>query len=290
MDWFEILKILKRETFEEPVPKWLEEYATTKESDIHEIEGIQVTGHALLRMMGWDRSAEPRDVGGAFYFYNMLKAFNEDLAIQKAKKKLKDGRMFRVTANGYNWGFKKEGDSYVIKTYLGRLFRPNKYVLDLGYVDSDGTETARSREELIAANKVEKPKKKDEFDVGKVMDLIRNDDVLQHYNVQYLDEIEDHLRELGNYEDVANAFFAQADKEEKTTRKNAFNRIGNLVSNIKKSEPSYTDDALKGAGAVSFSAGAANGGNEPSDNHKALFGYKAILRRKKRGRRKDERD
>lgn len=289
MDWFEILKILKRETFEEPVPKWLEEYATTKEDDIHEIEGIDVTGHALLRMMGWDRSAEPRDVGGSFYFYNVLRAFNESLPAQNLKRKLTDGRKFTVTANGYNWGFKKEGDTYIVKTYLGKL-DSKKYFIDLGYLDSDGTETARSREELIAANKVEKPEKKEEFDVGKIMDLIRNDDVLQHYDMPNLDKIEGDLERLGNYEDIASAFFAQAEKQTDTRKRNAFNRIGNLVSSIKKSEASYSDDALKGAGAVSFSAGAANGGNEPSDNHKALFGYKAILRRKKRGRRKDERD
>lgn len=287
MDWFEILK---RETFEEPVPKWLEQYATTKEDDIHEIEGIDVSGHALLRMMGWDRSAEPRDVGGAFYFFNMLKAFNENLNARASKKTLTDGRHFTVMANDFKWGFKKEGDSYIIKTYLGKLNSSNKIVIDLGFLDSDGVETARSREELIAANKVEKPEKKDKFDVDKIMDLIREDDVLQFYKLQNLDEIKNILVKIGNYDDVIGAFIAQAEKEEDTNRASGFRRIAGIVSDINKSEPSYSDDALKGAGAVSFSAGAAKGGNEPSDNHKALFGYKAILRRKKRGRREDERD
>ena len=283
--WFDVLKweeILKlRRIFEEPVPKWLEEYADMKDSDSVEIEGFRVFGHAMKRMMGFDESNDPRPLDGAFYFKNMLRRFQNRLDMRyKFFDRLKDGYQFNIIANGYVWAAQKDSEEdYSIVSYIGKEenIKSNKRIFDLGLVDSDGAETARSREELIADKSVELPIEEDDYDPTKIKEAIENDKVLQYYKVP-LDKLIDRLTAYSNYEDLMEMLDASIKQEDRDRIKTALRRIRDIISDIKKAEVIYTEDTLKEAGGVSFAGGA----------NIALFGDDAIVRRKKRGKKREE--
>ena len=256
--WFDVLKweeILKlRRIFEEPVPKWLEEYADMKDSDSVEIEGFRVFGHAMKRMMGFDESNDPRPLDGAFYFKNMLRRFQNTLNQRyRFFDRLGDGFQFSVVANGYVWAVRKNSeDDYDIISYIGkeRDRKSKKRQFDLGLVDSDGAETARSREELIADKSVELPIEEDDYDPTKIKEAIQEDKVLPHYKVP-LDKLIDRLTAYNSYEDLMEMLDASIKQEDRDNVKTALNRIKNIISDIKKAEVIYTEDTLKEAGVAS---------------------------------------
>ena len=282
--WFDILKweeILKRKIFEEPVPKWLEGYAEMKDSDSVEIEGFRVFGHAMKRMMGYDVSNDPRPLDGAFYFMNMLRRFQNTLNMRyKFFDRLKDGYQFSVIANGYVWAVRKNSeDDYDIVSYIGkeRNIKSKKKQFDLGLVDSDGAETARSREELIADKSVNLPIEEDDYDPIRVREAIEQDPTLKYYDVP-LDKLIERLTAFNNYEDLMEMLDASIKQEDRDRIKMPLRRIKDIISDIKKAEVIYTEATLKEAGGVSFAGGA----------NIALFGDKAIVRRKKRGKKRKE--
>lgn len=276
--WFDILKweeILKRKIFEGEVPKWLEEYADREESDVEEIEGFEVSGHALKRMMGWDESNDPRKLDGGFFFKGMLRKLKERMKIEfQFFNRLKDGEKFNVMANGYVWGMKKNtDDDYSVVTYLGNPedIKSAFKLFDIGLVDSDGWEYARSREELIAARKIEKPAKEKEYSASKVREIIMGDPSLKHYSVD-LDQLVNRLTSFDNYDDIIGALNQAIEDEPRDRIKIPLRKIRNLISDINKAEIIYTEDTLKDAGGVAFNGGSNSniyhikyGGDEDSE-------------------------
>lgn len=260
--WFDVLKweeILKlRRIFEEPVPKWLEEYADMEDSDSVEIEGFTVFGHAMKRMMGFDESNDPRALDGVFYFKNMLTRFRNTLNMRYTFfDRLRDGFQFNIVANGYVWAVQKNSeDDYSIVSYIGKreTLRSNKRIFNLGYVDSDGAETARSREELIADKSFDITVEEDEYDPNKIKEAIENDTALQYYDVP-LDKLIDKLTSYDNYEDLMEMLEASINQEERDRIKTALRRIRGIIADIKKAEKIYTEDTLKEAGGVAFNGG-----------------------------------
>lgn len=243
MSWEDILK---RKIFEEEVPKWLEQYANIKDNETVVIENNDVTGHALKRMMGYDSSTEPRNLKGAFFFKNMLKKFNE---IKKTILKLKKSVKFTVYANGYAWGISKKEDKYTVTTYIGEkeADKYQKRIYNLGYVDADTTEVARSREELIELNKIPVEKRKIKFNKNKIKNLINQDPMIRHYNVN-VENIVEKLISFNNYEEVISFLDASIEKEKRPQIKQALRHIKGLISNINKSQNLHIEsweDVLK---------------------------------------------
>jgi hypothetical protein len=259
--WFDILKweeILKRKIFEGEVPKWLEEYADMEESDSVEIEGFRVFGHAMKRMMGFDESNDPRPLDGGFYFKNMLVKFENTLNMKYTPfAGMKVGYQFSLIANGYVWAVQKDSeDNYSIVSYIGNKdnIKSNKKLFDLGFVDSDGPELARSREELIAARKIEKPVKEKEYSASKVEEVIMGDPSLKHYEVD-LNKLVSRLTSFDNYDDIIGALNQAIEDEPRDRIKIPLRKIRNLISDINKAERIYTEDTLKEAGGVAFNGG-----------------------------------
>jgi len=282
--WFDILKweeILKRKIFEESVPKWLEDYAEMKDSDSVEIEGFRVFGHAMKRMMGYDVSNDPRKLDGAFYFFNMLRRLKKRMKIEFGFfNALKDGQQFSVIANDYVWAMQKDSDDeYSVISYIGKpkKIKGKKKQFEIGAVDSDGFQLARSRNELIADKSVNLPVEKDDYDPTRVREAIEQDPTLKYYDVP-LDKLIERLTTYDNYEDLMEMLDASIKQEGRDKIKMPLRRIRDIISDIKKAEVIYTEDTLKEAGGVSFAGGA----------NIALFGDKAIVRRKKRGKKREE--
>ena len=73
--------ILKRDAFPEGeiLPEWIVEYIDIPKKGITKIKGIDVSHHALLRMMGVDDlpKGQERHLGGVWYFMNLLDAIKK---------------------------------------------------------------------------------------------------------------------------------------------------------------------------------------------------------------------
>ena len=143
--------------------------------------------------------------------------------------------------------------------------------------DPDGFQLARSREELIADKSVNLPVEEDDYDPIRVREAIEQDPTLKYYDVP-LDKLIERLTAYDNYEELIEMLDASIKQEDRDKIKIALRRIKNIISDIKKAEVIYTEDTLKEAGGVSFAGGA----------NIALFGDKAIVRRKKRGKKREE--
>ena len=168
---------------------------------------------------------------------------------------------------------KNTDDDYSVVTYLGNPedIKSAFKLFDIGLVDSDGWEYARSREELIAARKIEKPAKEKEYSASKVREIIMGDPSLKHYSVD-LDQLVNRLTSFDNYDDIIGALNQAIEDEPRDRIKIPLRKIRNLISDINKAEIIYTEDTLKDAGGVAFNGGSNSniyhikyGGDEDSE-------------------------
>ena len=144
--------ILKRDAFPEGeiLPEWIVEYIDIPKKGITKIKGIDVSHHALLRMMGVDDlpKGQERHLGGVWYFMNLLDA------IKKWYKKNPEynGRVkIGVENTEYYWiiELNKRTKKIGVLTYLGNkrdTYQPNTVKM---FVSRDKFKIAPTRSELM---------------------------------------------------------------------------------------------------------------------------------------------
>ena len=144
--------ILKRDAFPEGeiLPEWIVEYIDIPKKGIAKIKGVNVSHHALLRMMGVDDlpKGQERQLGGVWYFMNLLDA------IKKWYKKNPEynGRVkVGVENTEYYWiiELNKRTKKIGVLTYLGNkrdTYQPNTVKM---FVSRDKFKMAPTRSELM---------------------------------------------------------------------------------------------------------------------------------------------
>lgn len=144
--------ILKRDAFPEGeiLPEWIVEYIDIPKKGITKIKGVDVSHHALLRMMGVDDlpKGQERQLGGVWYFMNLLDA------IKKWYKKnpAYNGRVkIGVENTEYYWiiELNKRTKKIGVLTYLGNKrdnYMPNTVKM---FVSRDKFKMAPTRNELM---------------------------------------------------------------------------------------------------------------------------------------------